>query len=1122
VRSLAPRSLVAALLLSLGLLSGSVSAAGAATTTANVFVVSSGGSGSCARQASPVDFASAPANAKCSSFQSAVSAMAGGDTAIVKSGSYSNANVSNVTKSPGVRLVVESGGTANVGGTTWVGANGVTIDGTEGASGKGLSTSSGFTVGSNGGAAVKNFTLTGALIHDAGGGAVLYMTGCDNVNIRHLEIANITGADGIQMANFNGQPWCTNVVFDDVYMHDFNATCGVDHQDGVQVRSGANITFTNSKIVKLNNCGSQGFFANQEGDLGGNNTTLSNTVIAGINGNAINFSSKPPQRMINNTIDGGLNTCQPVTSTCNGVIMKNNIFNTSCAGLAIYHNRVQNTADWANNVNTSSCGYSSQGDTVTTNFNAMFAAPGSPSYDYHLKAGAFAVGKGSKTDFTATDFEGDTRDSAPDAGVDEQGTGGTPPPPPPPVDTTAPTTTISSGTSGSSTATSASFSFTGSDDTTAAGSLTFACSIDGGSYSSCTSPKAYNSLAVGDHTFSVRATDAAGNTDASPATGSWTVTAPTPPPVDTTAPETTIDSGPAHSTATTSASFGFTGTDDTTAAGSLTFECSLDGAVFSACGSPKDYTNLAVGDHTFSVRAKDAAGNVDASPSSNTWTITAPAPVDTTAPDTTIGSVPGGSTTATSASIGFTGADNVTDAGALTFQCKLDSGSFRTCTSPKAYTNLAIGSHTVSVRARDTAGNTDASPATATWTVIAQPPADTTAPTTTVTSAPADETTETAASFGFTGSDDTTAADALTFQCSLDNAAYATCASPKSYTDLVVGPHNVRIRARDAAGNVDASAASHSWTIIAPDTTAPQTTITGAPEALTLSSDAQLAFSATDDRTAAAALTFQCRLDGAAWAACTSPASYTGLALLGHTFDVRAIDAAGNADNSPATATWTVLAPALPDPVIDLPTPPDAPDEPDAPDPAPPVVVPVATHVSFTAPAAGATFGKSLSAAATAAPAPGRTVKRVEFWFDGVRIARDTSAPYKATWTAPRRLSLGLHTLSARAVDSGGAVVSTAVTVLHTTGTVASKAKSSRLSAAASAAQLSSEPAGDGGTDLTGAARAADAVTATLVPCSGKATTKSTKVKLQAVATQLSGHQRTGRLCVVGLSPSSS
>jgi hypothetical protein len=98
-------------------------------------------------------------------------------------------------------------------------------------------------------------------------------------------------------------------------------------------------------------------------------------------------------------------------------------------------------------------------------------------------------------------------------------------PPPPPADTTAPETSISTGPAATTTATGASFSFTSSES-----GSTFECKLDGDSWAGCSSPRSYSGLAVGSHQFSARATDAVGNTDASPATQRWTVEAVPPPP----------------------------------------------------------------------------------------------------------------------------------------------------------------------------------------------------------------------------------------------------------------------------------------------------------------------------------------------------------------------------------------------------------------------------------------------------------------------------------------------------------------------------------------------------------------------------------------------------------------
>ncbi len=100
----------------------------------------------------------------------------------------------------------------------------------------------------------------------------------------------------------------------------------------------------------------------------------------------------------------------------------------------------------------------------------------------------------------------------------------------------------------------------------------------------------------------------------------------------------------------------------------------------------------------------------------------------------------------------------------------------------------------------------------------------------------------------------------------------------------------------------------------ASDTTAPDAAISLAPAASTPSRDATFGFGSSDPTA-----TFECSLDGGAFAACTSPTSYTGLSEGPHSFVVRAIDGAGN--ESTASHSWTIAAQAQRKTLADLPPP---------------------------------------------------------------------------------------------------------------------------------------------------------------------------------------------------------
>jgi RNA polymerase sigma factor (sigma-70 family) len=179
------------------------------------------------------------------------------------------------------------------------------------------------------------------------------------------------------------------------------------------------------------------------------------------------------------------------------------------------------------------------------------------------------------------------------------------------------------------------------------------------------------------------------------------------------------------------------------------------------------------------------------------------------------------------------------------------------------------------------------------------PPPDTTAPAVAITSAPPGTVAVASVEIRFVASE-----HAVTFACKLDAAAYAPCASPAKLSGLGAGSHTFAVRATDKAGNVG-KPATVTWTYVPLDTTPPTVGFTSAPPASTIETTAMFQFQSSEPAT------FECSLDGAGFATCTSPASTPTLALGRHTFSVRATDEAGNT-SATATHSWTVVAP-LPD-----------------------------------------------------------------------------------------------------------------------------------------------------------------------------------------------------------------
>ena len=262
------------------------------------------------------------------------------------------------------------------------------------------------------------------------------------------------------------------------------------------------------------------------------------------------------------------------------------------------------------------------------------------------------------------------------------------------IDSTDPVVTVNTPVVDADAAT---FTFSAADAT----AVTFVCALDGGAPVACKTSKTYSALDNRTHVFTVTATDQAGNHGA----GGASVL------IDVTANETVLNVAPAGLVNDRDVHFEFS------SPGTTSFECSLDGAAFTGCGSPQDYSLLADGAHTFDVRALGPGARVDLTPAHAAFT------VDTTPPETLLTMTPLAVLTSRDFDLGFTANEPAT------FSCEVDGGVIVPCTSPLPLRGLADGQHSVVITATDLAGNTETTPAASIFTVAVPLPQPSPTPT---------------------------------------------------------------------------------------------------------------------------------------------------------------------------------------------------------------------------------------------------------------------------------------------------------------------------------------------------------------------------------------------------------
>lgn len=349
--------------------------------------------------------------------------------------------------------------------------------------------------------------------------------------------------------------------------------------------------------------------------------------------------------------------------------------------------------------------------------------------------------------------------------------------------------------------------------------------------------------------------------------------------LDTIKPGTTLLEGPPALSMSVTARFSFVSDDS-----SAQFDCRLDAGAWAACASPKNYSALPSGLHVFDVRARDSAGNTDASYESYAWVVDATKPTGSV-----VFALGATSSTFTQAYLSWFDAYGVTAA-----VVSGDIDGPLGVISPQAVLPVALsggeGVKNMTVRFIDANGNW--SLAYAATTVL-----DRTAPEASGVSLAGGSAfaISTVVNLAISGAPADTAAMSVTGDVAAPGWRPFAASSNLALTGGD-GAKYVWVRLRDHAGNVGSAVGEN----IVLDMTPPQVSILSAPPALTSATDATFEFEILGSDVTS----FGCQLDNAPFTSCSSPFD-SGTIMRGfHFFAITAFDAAGN--RTEAVYRWTV------------------------------------------------------------------------------------------------------------------------------------------------------------------------------------------------------------------------